>query len=414
MEKDLQPNRILFTLQEPKPPPMKPFNLLVFLLLASFGTLHAQSTTERGIQYQAVVRDNDGNMLPNAGVNFRFTLKHTNWYGGLITDYAETHVATTNTVGLVNLVIGNGTPESPYSSFDFGNTPWFEPSLTLNVEVDPTGSGTSYSLLSSAPLRAVPFAYFARQAQESQYAYYAAFAEETYESYMAYSLYSPYTDAITFNNPSNSFSGNGSGLTNLSAGSINSGVLGGQFGGTGVDASGISAGSLLISNLGSWQILPPGLNGQVLKMVGGTPTWSDEPRGRLIFSQNSTGIPTNPVGATDFITPVCTLNVTAAQQNLVVISTVEYQINNSSPPYTVDGGISLSLVARNALYGFEFILDTTFGIYKNGDRKQYCLHGNFNGIPIGTYYIGIKGYRDPSYAGTVTGTGFKQQTLLFD
>lgn len=396
---------------------MKSISLLLLLVLANLNNLHAQSTTERGIQYQAVVRDNDGNMLPNAGVNFRFTLKHTNWYGSLITDYSETHVATTNVVGLVNLVIGNGTPVSPSTIFDFNNIPWNDPSLTLNVEVDPSGSGTSYSLLSSAPMRAVPFAYFAHQAQEAQYADNALIANQAYQAYnadIAYSLYSPYADPVTFSNPSNSFSGNGSGLTNLSASNINSGMLGGQFGGTGMDASGISAGSLLISNLGSWQILPPGVNGQVLKMVGGTPTWSDDTRGHLIFSQNFAGVPFNPVGASDFTTPVCTLNVTAAQQDLVVISTIEYQINNSLPPYTVDGGITLNLVVRNVLYGFEFILDSTFGTYKNGEKKQYCLHGNYTGIPIGTYHIGIKGYRDPSYAGSVFGSGFKQQTLLFD
>jgi len=99
--------------------------------------------------------------------------------------------------------------------------------------------------------------------------YYSTIADDAYfayDAYMAYTLYSPYNDAVLFTNPSNIFSGNGSGLTNLSASNINSGMLSGQFGGTGVDVSSVVPGTMLYAtSSGTWNIIPPGAQGQVLK-----------------------------------------------------------------------------------------------------------------------------------------------------
>lgn len=49
------------------------------------------------------------------------------------------------------------------------------------------------------------------------------------------------------------------------------------FGGTGIDSSGVAAGSLLRSTAaGTWSLLPPAANGKVLKLTAGLPAWEDD------------------------------------------------------------------------------------------------------------------------------------------
>jgi len=399
---------------------MKYAYLIIVLLLSGTVVCQAQSAVERGFNYQAVVRDNDGNMIPNAGVNFRFTFRITTWYGTLQENYKETQVATTNSLGIVNLVIGNGTAVFPFLPWDFENSiPWEDPSLNLIVEVDPSGSGTTYSLMSASPLRAVPFSYFAKKANEANYAQSAGQAQFANESYYSYSLYSPYTESVSFTNPSNtftgSFTGNGSGLTNLSAGQIDNGILGGSFGGTGLNVSTVTPGTMLVSSAsGTWNVIPPGSEGQVLKMSGGVPTWSAESSsGKLVSKQFTNGIPNNPSSTAGFITPVCTVTVTSSQQTVFVISTITLYGYSSTHPY-VDGA-SLSLIVKPAGSGFDQILSTISATFSNDlDKRQYHFHGYPFSLAPGTYYIGIWGYRAAGAVGTVYGDWFKQDVLVFD
>jgi hypothetical protein len=321
-------------------------------------------------------------------------------------------------LGLVNLVIGNGAPVSPYTAFDFSlNTPWQDPSLTLDVEVDPSGSGTSYSLLSSTPMRAVPFAYFAKQAQESELSYYSTIADDAYfayDAYMAYTLYSPYNDAVLFTNPSNIFSGNGSGLTNLSASNINSGMLSGQFGGTGVDVSSVVPGTMLYAtSSGTWNIIPPGAQGQVLKMNAGVPTWSSESTaGRLVYNESISGTASNPTSTPGFITPVCTLTVSGGSQTVFVTSSIcLYGLSPSNTP-TIDGA-SLALKVKWVATGFEQILSSSFVTFVSSyDKRRFTFHGSVLLYP-GTYHIGIEGFRSASSVGTVYGVNADQTVLGF-
>jgi hypothetical protein len=265
-------------------------------------------------------------------------------------------------------------------------------------------------------MRAVPFAYFAKQAQEAQLSYNAIMADDAYfayDAYTAYTLYSPYNDAVSFTNPSNSFSGDGSGLTNLSASNIGTGTLTAHRGGTGVDPATLDLGSMLISLSSGWYALPPGANGQVLKMVAGFPTWTNEATsGRLSFNHTIAGMPSNPTGATGFITTPCTVTVSSYQQLLNVVATISINAFLVAGGQ-FDGGVSLSLVIKNASTGSESILDATFATFKAPERKQFVLHAQNSTAP-GTYYIGIKGYRDPAWQGSVTPQEFKQSTLLFD
>jgi hypothetical protein len=69
----------------------------------------------------------------------------------------ETHTATTNTNGLVNLQLGGGSVVSgSFSSIDWGNGPYF-----IKTEADPTG-GSSYNIVGTTQLLSVPYALYAK------------------------------------------------------------------------------------------------------------------------------------------------------------------------------------------------------------------------------------------------------------
>lgn len=71
-----------------------------------------------------------------------------------------------------------------------------------------------------------------------------------------------------------SFEGSGAGLTNLDAGNIVNGVLPPARGGLGFDASNPPLGSLLAGTGTDWALVPPGNEGSVLTLVGGSPAWT--------------------------------------------------------------------------------------------------------------------------------------------
>jgi len=77
------------------------------------------------------------------------------------------------------------------------------------------------------------------------------------------------------------FWGSGAGLTSLDASSLVSGMVSAARGGLGFDASFSSSGSILYaSSIGTWSALPPGSDGQVLKMSGtNSLTWGTDETG---------------------------------------------------------------------------------------------------------------------------------------
>lgn len=110
-----------------------------------------------GLNYQAVIRDGLGNPIPSQNVSLRFEI-----YPGLSSGYIETHAATTNPQGQVNLVIGTGTVDGGSAYPSFSAIPWSNGDLwSYQASVDITG-GNSYSPFGGGPFRSVPFAMHAR------------------------------------------------------------------------------------------------------------------------------------------------------------------------------------------------------------------------------------------------------------
>ena len=108
--------------------------------------------------YQAVVRNNAGEALANQNVSFKISILQGSASGTVL--YAETHTASTNAFGLVNLNVGDGTLVSGvFSPGGWGTTSHF-----LKVEIDPAG-GSTYTHLGTSELVSVPYAFHAQTVQ---------------------------------------------------------------------------------------------------------------------------------------------------------------------------------------------------------------------------------------------------------
>lgn len=128
---------------------MKSLKLTILLLFLS-----AVSMSQNGpfyMSYQAVVRDNNNQLVQNTQVGVRISILANGPQGD--TAYAETHTVTTNINGLLDLAIGSGT--QVYGSYAYRYIPWGDVNFYLKTEIDPTG-GTNYTISSTSKMMSVP------------------------------------------------------------------------------------------------------------------------------------------------------------------------------------------------------------------------------------------------------------------
>jgi len=111
--------------------------------------------------YQAVVRDASGNIVANQDVSLKVSILEESEYGSTV--YAETHHATTNAFGLVNLKIGEGGPA--FGIFSPGG--WGVSSHFIRIEIDVTG-GENFVHMGTSQLLSVPYAFHAQTVEEDQ------------------------------------------------------------------------------------------------------------------------------------------------------------------------------------------------------------------------------------------------------
>ena len=134
-----------------------------FFVLLSFSLFSQQRT---GISYQALILNPNGEQLPgynnqnaplvNTDICIEFLITDEN----SSTEYSETQSVKTDKYGMVNLSIGNGSFAGGYSG-GWSGIVWSEKSKKLKVNLDTTGSCSSFTEISNQDLTAVPFALFA-------------------------------------------------------------------------------------------------------------------------------------------------------------------------------------------------------------------------------------------------------------
>ena len=125
------------------------------LILAMFLSLAAFTQAPDAINYQMVVRDLDGEILADTELSIKFTILQATLDGEVV--YREIHDVLSNQLGMVNLAIGQGVPESG----EFSEIRWAENTFYLEVMVDFEGGG-NYQFYGSQQLLAVPYALDAR------------------------------------------------------------------------------------------------------------------------------------------------------------------------------------------------------------------------------------------------------------
>ncbi|MCB0790407.1 MAG: hypothetical protein H6595_10135 [Flavobacteriales bacterium] len=130
----------------------KPFRVLLFtLLLCSAPVLQAQLFN--GMNYQAVLRDAQGDPITDQAVTLTFDVRQGSAAGPLV--FSDTHATGTNDRGLVNVVIGKGTVSGDLADLDFAGTSYY---LLVSVDGSP---------LPAQRLEAVPMSYKATDMQLS-------------------------------------------------------------------------------------------------------------------------------------------------------------------------------------------------------------------------------------------------------
>lgn len=128
----------------------------ILILLCSI-TVFAQAP--QGFNYQATVRDSNGQLIINQNVYFIFNIIRNS--PTALPIYSETHYAPTDDLGTVSLVIGQGTPTTGV----FAEIPWHEGTYYLGIELN-TGGG--YIAMGTTQLLSVPYALYANRAGNTE------------------------------------------------------------------------------------------------------------------------------------------------------------------------------------------------------------------------------------------------------
>ncbi|WP_415327728.1 hypothetical protein [Chryseobacterium sp. MMS23-Vi53] len=126
---------------------MKKLYATIGLFIASL--LSAQ--VPQAFSYQTIAFNASGAPIANGNVSLRVSILENSATGTVL--YTETHSKTTNSKGLVNLNIGQGTA----TTGSFGGINWGANTKFVKVEMDPQG-GSNYTNVGVNQLMSVPYA----------------------------------------------------------------------------------------------------------------------------------------------------------------------------------------------------------------------------------------------------------------
>jgi len=126
------------------------FSMLVIVL-----SLSAQAP--QGFKYQAVVRNNSGEIIANQAIGLKISILEETISGTVV--YSETHNLQSNAYGLINAVVGQGMVVTG----QFTSIPWDGNVYFIEVAIDTEG-GTNYEVMGTTQLFAVPYALHATNA----------------------------------------------------------------------------------------------------------------------------------------------------------------------------------------------------------------------------------------------------------
>ncbi len=260
--------------------------IIAFLILnAAFLISFAQAP--QGFNYQAVARNLSGTALINQSIGMKISLRQGSSAGTIV--YTETHTVTSNNLGLLNLVVGSGTPVTgTFNTINWANGPYF-----IEISMDITG-GTAYALMGTQQLMSVPYALYAQNSgtpgtQGNTGATGAAGTiGATGNSGATGLIGATGTSGSNGNNGSTGATG-ATGTTGINGATGSSGIDGingstgatgtiginGATGATGTFQAGTNTGDLYYWNGTAWTLIPIGAENQILKVISGVPAWGN-------------------------------------------------------------------------------------------------------------------------------------------
>ena len=131
---------------------------ILTLMLIVVMSFTAMAQAPEGINYQAVIRNNVGDIIPSQPVGLKISILQGSSVGTAI--YEESFTPTTNQFGLINVVVGQGTVLSgSFPTIDWGNGPYF-----VEVAADASG-GTNYTVMGTQQLMSVPYALYSKYSE---------------------------------------------------------------------------------------------------------------------------------------------------------------------------------------------------------------------------------------------------------
>ena len=130
-------------------------NLFYIIMMMFFWVLSSEAQAPSKMNYQAVIRDNQGNLIRSKSVAMRIQILQ-----GETPVFVERHNPQTNENGLITLAIGGGlTILGNIQSIDWSEGPFY-----IKTETDPNG-GSDYSITGTSELMSVPYALYASNSQ---------------------------------------------------------------------------------------------------------------------------------------------------------------------------------------------------------------------------------------------------------
>ena len=131
---------------------MKKITLLLVSFCATLFSLQAQ-TPLKNLNYQAVIRNNTGNVLENQFISLRIGIYQDTLPLIIMPVYQEIHIVKTNQFGMINLLIGKGAAtKGIYDTLEWKNKYRY-----LKIELD-ADAGTTFKKMGYVQLQTVPYA----------------------------------------------------------------------------------------------------------------------------------------------------------------------------------------------------------------------------------------------------------------
>jgi uncharacterized protein (TIGR02145 family) len=121
----------------------------LFTIIAFVTSLTIFAQAPQGFNYQATVRNSSGTLLLNQQVLVKFNILQNSSTGTVV--YTETQTASTDDLGHISLVVGQGTA----TTVTFSTINWGSGTYYLGIELN---TGTGYVAMGTTQLLSVPYA----------------------------------------------------------------------------------------------------------------------------------------------------------------------------------------------------------------------------------------------------------------